>query len=197
MGNCIVVVQFDLPKRTEEQAIKGSTGTAPIYRDLAKKGLIRKDYLNGETGTGGVYLWGLVAPGRRLSTNDRSSPDGPVIMAELIAEVERGRSVGWSKVGASFRDVGPDGEVAPPETRLAASIIGALMADGTASLHGAVGINSRIVVAKRAKEDCRHPKQLRASALARAEIQILDRLHGFSAVGVRLIQAPIDETEEP
>ncbi len=57
MANCIVVVQFDLPKRTEEQAIKGGTSSAPIYRGLAKKGLIRKDYLNGESGTGGVYLW--------------------------------------------------------------------------------------------------------------------------------------------
>ena len=57
MVRCIVVVQFDLPKRTEEQAIKGGTGTAPIYRGLATKGLIRKDYLNGDAGTGGVYLW--------------------------------------------------------------------------------------------------------------------------------------------
>lgn len=57
MSNCIVVVQFDLPKRTEEQAIKGGTATAPIYRELGQKGLIRKDYLNGEVGTGGVYLW--------------------------------------------------------------------------------------------------------------------------------------------
>jgi hypothetical protein len=57
MGNCIVIVQFDLPKRTEDQAIKGGTGSAPTYRNLASKGLIRKDYLNGETGTGGVYLW--------------------------------------------------------------------------------------------------------------------------------------------
>jgi hypothetical protein len=57
MANCIVVVQFDLPKRTEEQAIKGGSATAPIYRDLATKGLIRKDYLNGDSGTGGVYLW--------------------------------------------------------------------------------------------------------------------------------------------
>src|SRR5258705_2706647 len=57
MGNCIVVVQFDLPQRTEEQAIKGGNSTAPTYRGLARKGLIRKDYLNGETGTGGVYLW--------------------------------------------------------------------------------------------------------------------------------------------
>jgi hypothetical protein len=57
MGNCIVVVQFDLPKRSEEQAVKGGTSSAPTYRNLAAKGLIRKDYLNGEAGTGGVYLW--------------------------------------------------------------------------------------------------------------------------------------------
>ena len=57
MGNCIVVVQFDLPKRTEEQAAKGGASSAPTYRGLARKGLMRKDYLNGETGTGGVYLW--------------------------------------------------------------------------------------------------------------------------------------------
>ena len=57
MANCIVVVQFDLPKRTEEQAVKGGTASAPIYRNLAAKGLIRKDYLNGDAGTGGVYLW--------------------------------------------------------------------------------------------------------------------------------------------
>src|SRR4051794_5374258 len=58
MPNCIVVVQFDLPKRTEDLAVKGGTSTAPTYRGLATKGLIRKDYLNGETGTGGGYLWG-------------------------------------------------------------------------------------------------------------------------------------------
>lgn len=57
MTHCIVVVQFDLPMRTEEQAVKGGAATAPIYRGLASKGLIRKDYLNGESGTGGVYLW--------------------------------------------------------------------------------------------------------------------------------------------
>ena len=57
MGNCIVVVQFPLAKRTQAQAIAGGTSTAPTYRDLAEKGLIRKDYLNGDTGTGGIYLW--------------------------------------------------------------------------------------------------------------------------------------------
>jgi hypothetical protein len=44
------------------KALRGAGGerrylTAPTYRGLAKKGLIRKDYLNGENGTGGVYLW--------------------------------------------------------------------------------------------------------------------------------------------
>ncbi|MGY3494335.1 monooxygenase [Bradyrhizobium sp. USDA 4502] len=57
MTNCIVIVQFDLPRRTQEQAIAGGTSSAPIFRGLAEKGLIRKDYLNGEAGTGGVYLW--------------------------------------------------------------------------------------------------------------------------------------------
>src|ERR1700730_12985131 len=56
MPICIVVVQFDLPKRTEELAVKGGTSTAPTYRGLAGRGLIRKDYLNSEHGTGGVYL---------------------------------------------------------------------------------------------------------------------------------------------
>ena len=141
--------------------------------------------------------WIPLAPDRKLSAADRSSPHGPAVTAEVIAEIEGDRIVGWGKVGALFRDVGPDGEVAPPDTRLASSIIGALMADGAASTHGAVGINSRIVEDKRAKEQRRLPHHLRASALARAETQILDRLHGFSAVGVRLIRAPIDETGEP
>ncbi len=71
MGNCIVVVQFDLPKRTEEQAAKGGASSAPTYRGLAKKGLIRKDYLNGETGTGGVYLWDSRASAEAWFTEER------------------------------------------------------------------------------------------------------------------------------
>ena len=31
MSNCIVIVQFPLAKRTEEQSIEGGTGTAPTY----------------------------------------------------------------------------------------------------------------------------------------------------------------------
>jgi hypothetical protein len=71
MSKCIVIVQFDLPKRTEEQAIKGGTATAPTYRDLGRKGLIRKDYLNGDAGTGGVYLWESRAAAEAWFTEDR------------------------------------------------------------------------------------------------------------------------------
>lgn len=71
MGQCIVIVQFDLPKRSEEQAIKNATSTAPIYRELDRKGLIRKDYLNGEAGTGGVYLWESRADAEAWFTPER------------------------------------------------------------------------------------------------------------------------------
>ena len=57
MSQCIVIVQFELPKRPKNQAITGGIGSAPTYRGLEGKGLIRKDYLNGDEGTGGVYLW--------------------------------------------------------------------------------------------------------------------------------------------
>lgn len=71
MSNCIVVVQFGLPKRSEEDAIKGGTSSAPMYRDLAAKGLIRKDYLNGDAGTGGVYLWESRAAAEAWYTEER------------------------------------------------------------------------------------------------------------------------------
>lgn len=57
MSQCIVIVQFDLPRRDESQAIEGGLASAPTYRKLCAQGLIRKDYLNGDSGTGGVYLW--------------------------------------------------------------------------------------------------------------------------------------------
>lgn len=71
MANCIVVVQFPLPKRSEEQAIAGGTGTAPTYRGLAEKGLISKHYLNGDAGTGGVYFWESRAAAEAWFTADR------------------------------------------------------------------------------------------------------------------------------
>ncbi|MEM7250065.1 MAG: monooxygenase [Pseudomonadota bacterium] len=71
MGQCIVIVQFDLPKRSEEQAISGGSASAPTYRGLENAGLLRKDYLNGDAGTGGVYLWESRAAAEAWFTDSR------------------------------------------------------------------------------------------------------------------------------
>ena len=53
----IAVVQIPMHARPREAAIAAQTKSAPTYRALADKGLLRKDYLNGEAGGGGVYYW--------------------------------------------------------------------------------------------------------------------------------------------
>ncbi|MGE0769073.1 MAG: monooxygenase [Hyphomicrobiaceae bacterium] len=53
----IAVVQIPMPKRPKEAAVVAQTKSAPTYRALAAKGLLRKDYLNGDAGGGGVYTW--------------------------------------------------------------------------------------------------------------------------------------------
>ena len=53
----IAVVQIPMPSRPREAAIAAQTKSAPTYRALAAKGLLRKDYLNGEAGGGGIYYW--------------------------------------------------------------------------------------------------------------------------------------------
>lgn len=137
--------------------------------------------------------WLPVSPERQLTASDRSSPDGPVIVAEVIGEVEGSQISGWRKVGSLIQDIRPDGTVEPLDTKLPAAIMGALLADGKARAHGVVGINSRIVARQRIREERTIPTHLHASALARAEIQILDRLNGVNTVGVRLISLPSDE----
>lgn len=52
----IAIVQIPTgSKRSKEEAIAAGKGSAPMY--LGMKGLIRKYYLNGDAGGGGVYLW--------------------------------------------------------------------------------------------------------------------------------------------
>jgi hypothetical protein len=53
----IAVVQIPMPQRSAAEAIRSATATAPTYRDLGPEGLLRKDYLNGEAGGGGIYAW--------------------------------------------------------------------------------------------------------------------------------------------
>jgi hypothetical protein len=53
----IAVVQIPMPKRPREAAIAAQTKSAPTFRALGAQGLLRKDYLNGEAGGGGIYYW--------------------------------------------------------------------------------------------------------------------------------------------
>jgi hypothetical protein len=131
-----------------------------------------------------------------MSAHDRSSPDGPIIMAQVSADVEGTNIVAWKNIGSLFRDVGPDGEIQPLDTRLAVAIAGALLSDALVSGPSVVGINSKIVERRRAKEERKIPADLHASAFARAKMQILDRLNGSKAVGVRLYPAGDDTANQ-
>lgn len=51
----IAIVQIPVSKRSKEDAIAAGRKSAPTF--VGVKGLIRKHYLNGEAGGGGVYLW--------------------------------------------------------------------------------------------------------------------------------------------
>ena len=53
----IAVVQIPMPRRPREAAIAAQTKSAPTFRALATKSLLRKDYLNGDAGGGGIYYW--------------------------------------------------------------------------------------------------------------------------------------------
>lgn len=66
----VVVVQLPVPKRSRDAAIESARKTAPTYTALASKGLIRKYYINGEAGSGGVYLWRSEAAARAWYTSD-------------------------------------------------------------------------------------------------------------------------------
>ena len=51
----IAIVQIPIDKRDKEDAIAAGKASSPTF--LGMKGLIRKYYLNGDEGGGGVYLW--------------------------------------------------------------------------------------------------------------------------------------------
>jgi hypothetical protein len=66
----IAIVQIPMTKRDREAAVASARSTAPTYTALKAKGLVRKYYLNGEAGGGGVYLWQSEAAARAWYTPD-------------------------------------------------------------------------------------------------------------------------------
>lgn len=64
----IAIVQIPMAKRLRAAAVAAAEKSAPTYTALAAKGLLRKYYLNGEAGGGGVYLWRSEADARAWYT---------------------------------------------------------------------------------------------------------------------------------
>jgi hypothetical protein len=64
----IAIVQIPMAKRPRDAAVAAAGKSAPIYTALAAKGLLRKYYLNGDAGGGGVYLWESEAAARAWYT---------------------------------------------------------------------------------------------------------------------------------
>ncbi len=59
-----------MAKRPRDAAVEAAAKSAPTYTALGAKGLVRKYYLNGEAGGGGVYLWSSGAAARAWYTPD-------------------------------------------------------------------------------------------------------------------------------
>ena len=64
----IAIVQIPMAKRPRAAAVEAAAKSAPTYTALGAKGLVRKYYLNGEVGGGGVYLWKSEADARAWYT---------------------------------------------------------------------------------------------------------------------------------
>lgn len=66
----IAIVQIPMTKRPRDAAVEAAKESAPTYTALGAKGLLKKYYLNGEAGGGGVYLWASEAEARAWYTPD-------------------------------------------------------------------------------------------------------------------------------
>ena len=66
----IAIVQIPMAKRLRDAAVEAAAKSAPTYAALGARGLLKKYYLNGEAGGGGVYLWDSEAAARSWYTVD-------------------------------------------------------------------------------------------------------------------------------
>ena len=64
----VPIVQIPMSKRPRDAAVAAARKYAPTYTALGAKGLLKKYYLNGDAGGGGVYLWESEAAARAWYT---------------------------------------------------------------------------------------------------------------------------------
>ena len=71
MAPCIVICHFAVPVPSAEQLVEVAKRSAPKFRQLGALGLISKDYVRGEGGAGGIYVWESRAAAEAWFTEDR------------------------------------------------------------------------------------------------------------------------------
>jgi len=133
--------------------------------------------------------WMPVIVNRKLGCNDRCAPGGAVVSAILCAVVQGDAVVGWTESsGFMVREIGADGALAPLDFTPAALALDALYSDARAAAAGVVGISSLLAERRiQGQKTGNLSAGLREAAFERAEVQILDKLQGHSAVGVLLV----------
>lgn len=133
--------------------------------------------------------WVPLALNARSMTQYRSSPDGPAITAQLVAEVEADRIVGWREPVFEARDVNDDGSLAYDPREFAAILGAPQYDDAVAEAAGAIGISRRLNERRQERRRSAISPRLQAAAYDRAILQIADRLRGIKTTGVTLVPA--------
>ena len=113
-------------------------------------------------------------------------PGRGVISAVLCAVVEGDAVVGWTEnSGFMVREIGADGTLAPLDLTPATLALNARHLDASAAAAGAMGVSALIATRRVHEQKTGNLSvELREAAFERAEVQILDKLQGHSAVGV-------------
>jgi hypothetical protein len=132
--------------------------------------------------------WVPLALNAQSMNKYRSSPDGPVITAQFVADVEGGQIVGWREPVFEARDVNEDGSL-DYNLHEVAAMMDAPQSDAEADEVGAIGISRRLIERRRERRRGAISTRLRAAAHDRAMVQIADRLRGVKTTGVTLVPA--------
>jgi hypothetical protein len=72
----IAIVQIPMTKRPRDAAVEAAAKSAPTYTALGAKGLLKKYYLNGDAGGGGVYALAIGGRCPRLVYAGRGKAHG-------------------------------------------------------------------------------------------------------------------------
>jgi hypothetical protein len=87
----VAIVQIPMTKRPRDAAVESARKSAPTYTALGAKGLLKKYYLNGEAGGGGVYLWYTPEWEKRMEAAFGAKPKVTYYDNHVIVDNEAGK----------------------------------------------------------------------------------------------------------